>query len=775
MSSTALRWLTERPGWVLAAVLAVTAFLSAPLVDWRTGEFRAAIETDVDRILPRSGMERELYDRFLERFGHDDWVVAALLVDDVFTPENLARLQRMTLRLGELDGVKRVSSLANTRDVQRIEGQVVVRPFYETPPAEPAALAALRGAALSNPFLIGNLVSRDGRAAVVVIEPEPMTEREFLHRGLDRAIERVAGEAADGARVVVAGPPIVKAVTARMLVRDLWLAGPGTFFFMALVALLTFRTARGVLVPMLSIGIAQLWTIGIVVSTGRSLTLVTSIVPPLVNTVGFAYVVHVLAEYDTVLRARDARAGPEAVARALRGVALPVFMCAATTAIGCLSLCTSLLPVIREFGVFSALGVISAFVASVTVAPACLALWPGATRTAEDRGSLMLEGLAARVALFDVRHSTAILLATAVFSVLAFAALPRIRVSTSLVSNFQEGHPIREGIDAFDQMFDGSMTLRAVIEGGSRDAFKEPANLRVLEQTQRWIEAQPEVGGTTSLADHLKTVSRAFRGGGDEALALPDSRRLVAQLLHFLWDERLETVVDRRFESAAILVRAPYADSREVSALIERIEAHLRELPQPLTGHVTGNTAMIVRTIDRIAISQALNLATASIAIVLLLVVYFRSVRLGLLALIPNVLPVLAFFAALGLSGITLNVTTSLIATIVLGVAVDDTIHFFVRYDWIARAFRDAEKGAVEALRAVARPVSSTNLALILGFLVLGTSQLKHQVEFGLLAAGALSFGWLMDLFLTPALAYRFGVPAERRWARKVTSAEEAA
>jgi uncharacterized protein len=771
----ALRWLAERPKRVLAVVLAVTALLSAPLVDWRTGEIRAAIETDVDRILPRTGTERGLYDRFLERFGHDDWVVAALLVDDVFAPENLARLQRMTQRLAELDGVKRVSSLANTRDVQRVEGQVVVRPLYETPPVEPAALAALRRAALGNPFLVGNLVSRDGSAAVVVVEPEPMSEREFLRRGLDREIERVAHEAAGGQRVVVAGPPIVKAVTARLLVRDLWLVGPGTFLFMAVVALLTFRSARGVLVPMASLAVAQLWTIGIVVWSGRSLTLVTSVVPPLVNTVGFAYVVHVVAEYDAVLRGRGARAGPDGVAVALGRVSFPVFMCALTTAIGCLSLCTSLLPVIREFGVFSAVGVASAFVASMTVAPALLALFPSPPGSvADDRSPQPLEGLAQRIAAFDVRHSGAILLGTAVLALVALAALPRIRVSTSLVSNFREGDTIREGIDAFDRMFDGSMTLRAVIEGGSRDAFKEPANLRVLEATQRWIEAQPEVGGTTSLADHVKTVSRAFRGGDTDAFAIPESRRLVAQLLHFLWDERLESMVDRRFEAAAILVRAPYADSREVSALIERIEAHLRELPPPLTGYVTGNTAMIVRTIDRIAISQALNLATASVSIGLLLVVYFRSVRLGLLALIPNLLPVLAFFAALGLSGITLNVTTSLIATIVLGVAVDDTIHFLVRYDWLARTFQDAEKGAVLALRTVARPVSSTNLALILGFLVLATSHLKHQVEFGVLASGTLAFGWLMDLFLTPALAYRFGVPAERRWGRVGASGEEA-
>jgi predicted RND superfamily exporter protein len=529
--------------------------------------------------------------------------------------------------------------------VRRVAGQVVVRPLYETPPGEAAALAALRRAALGNPFLVGNLVSRDGRAAVVVVEPEPMTEREFLRRDLDRTIERVAREAASGARVIVAGPPVVKAVTARMLVRDLSLAGPGTFVCMALVALLTFRTARGVLVPMATIAVAQLWTIGGVVLCGRSLTLVTSIVPPLVNTVGFAYVVHVVAEHDAVLRARDPRAGPDGVALALRRVSFPVFMCALTTALGCLSLCTSLLPVIREFGLFSALGVASAFLASMTVAPALLALLPSPAREADERGPRPLEGLAGRIAAFDVRNSGAILLVTAVLALAALAALPRIRVSTSLVSNFREGHPIRDGIDTFDRMFDGSMTLRAVIEGGARDAFKEPANLRVLEATQRWIEAQPEVGGTTSLADHVKTVSRAFRGGDTEASAIPESRRLVAQLLHFLRDERLESMVDRRLtrlRSWCGRRRRPrgigLTSARGPPGSRRRCGLRHRKYRDDRVDH------------RPIAISQALNLTTASISIGLPRV-YFRSVRLGLLALVPNMLPVLAFFA-LGLSGI---------------------------------------------------------------------------------------------------------------------------
>lgn len=759
MKERYFRFVTRRPGIVLAAVLAITVVLAVPIVDWSTGTLLARIETDVDGILPRAGLDRERYEDFRRRFGNDEMVFVALVVDDVFTRQNLDRLRRITTRLEALDGVKRVSSLANTPDVRFVDGQISARPFVEEAPSDPAVLETLRRAALSNPVHVGKLISKDGTVAVLVVQIRDMSELEFLDRGLDREIERAAREEAGDGRIVVAGPPIVKAETARLLVRDLATAGPGIFLAMALVACLTFRTPYGVLIPTVSIGLAQLWTIGIVVATGHSLNLVTSIVPPLINTVGFAYAIHLVAEYDQIVGPDPDRAGPAAVREALPGVSAGVFLCALTTVAGCLSLYTNPLPVIGQFGLFCALGVSCAFVVAMTFAPAMLVLSRGRPRSRASGSSLRLEAMAERIAHFDVRHSSAIFAVCIVLTVLAIVAVSRIEVNTSLVNSFRADSPLRRDIETFDRRVSGSLSFHVVVDGGAPDAFKEPANLQRLVEIQRWLESQPEIGGTVSIADHVRVVNSAFRGGDPDALVVPDSRRLVAQFLFFLWNDQLSSFVDRSYASAAILVQAPYGDSQEVSKLLDRIDQHLATLPAPLQGFVTGNTPMIVRTIDEIAIGQALSLATASILIVSILVAHFRSLRLGLLALAPNLLPVLIFFAALPATGISLNVTTSLIATIVLGVSVDDTCLFLVRYERLARQLGDAEQAVADALRHLVRPVASTNAALMLGFLVLATSHLKHQVEFGVLAAGTLAFALLMDLTLTPALAHRLGIP----------------
>ncbi len=195
--------------------------------------------------------------------------------------------------------------------------------------------------------------------------------------------------------------------------------------------------------------------------------------------------------------------------------------------------------------------------------------------------------------------------------------------------------------------------------------------------------------------------------------------------------------------------------------LLERIEAKAAHIPG-MTSGTRGSLAVIARTMDEISWGQAQSLSGATIIIFAILTVYFRSLRVAAWALIPNAFPVLVYFGMLGLTGITLNVITSLIACIILGIAVDDTIHFLVRYREHALRSGDETKAAIEALRVVARPVTTTTAALCGGFSVLMGSGLRHQVEFGILATTLLAFAWLVDMTLTPALAAKLRLGRDR-------------
>jgi hydrophobe/amphiphile efflux-3 (HAE3) family protein len=754
--SRVYRWIAYHPRMVLLAVGVATLGAIAGIIDIPGRALRLKIETAVDKILPHGSPDRVFYDDFQERFGGDNIIYIGMLVqEDVFTPENLASVKRMTERIGKVDGVRHVVSLSNAPDIRSEEGEVVIRSVYDEVPDTPAGIQELRDRVMDNPIHVGSIVARDARAVSFLVAPEEMSEREFRRRGIDLEVERVAREEAPDAQILLAGGPPIKAETSRTLLRDLLTFLPVGYLLMAIVAWFAFRSFRGIAIPLGAITLGQVWTFAVMALSGNSLNLVTFIVPALIQSVGFAYAVHVVSEHDDVLH--EGGSGPEAVYQALRRVAFPVLLTALTTGAGFLSLTLSRLSAIREFGVFCSVGVVFCMLASLTFAPAVLSLIKSPKRRpqASEGG---LERWAARVAAFDIRHRAGLLGAFAVVAVLAAWGVTRIQVGTSFVDNLKDGHPLRMAVETFDERLSGSMTIHVVLDAGEKNAFKEPARLRQVRELQEWIDEQPEIGDTTSVADYLMVVNRAFHDGDPEAFVIPDSRSLIGQYLFFFWNDRLESLVDSRFAAVDILVRGPYLGSSDAVALLERIDAKAASIGAGLITGTTGSLPVIARTMDEIAWGQALSLSGATIIIFGILAVYFRSARVAAWALLPNALPVLVYFGLLGLTGITLNVITSLIACIILGIAVDDTIHFLVRYREQVRMYGDENKSAIQALSIVARPVTTTTAALCGGFSVLMMSGLRHQAEFGLLATLLLAFAWLVDMTFTPALATKMGL-----------------
>jgi len=751
------RFIAEHAWLVLGVHAAILLGVLFAIVDPAAPGLRLRIETAVEKILPTEGPTRDRYKQFRETFGDDELLVVGVKTDDLFTRANLERIATLTERFSKAPGVRQVVSLSTAPDLRSVEGQVQVRNVLDELPETPEQLQALRERVLGNPLLVGTLVSPDARIAAFLIYPQEMSEAEFLERGIDAGIERIAHEIAPDAEILIAGTPPLKAETSRILRRDLFRFVPLNYAIMLLVGFIAFRSMRGTVLPLAAVGIAQLWTLAVMVLMDRSLNLITFIVPALVIAVGFAYAVHVVSEHEEV--SRHGRRAKDAVVEALSHVAVPVFLAGLTTAAGFVSLCVSRLPAIQEFGIFCVVGTLAALLTALTLVPAVLTVLPDpvlAERTtlADTRFDRFITRLAETMV---ARRRLVLAVAAAVALVAAFG-VTRIHVSTSFVTNLDKDHPLRRSIEAFDRELGGSTTLHVVMESETKGAFKDPAALRELRDVQEWLDQQPEVSSTASVADYVMLVNRALHQGDEASRAIPDSRSLLGQILFFFWHERLSSFIDSDLSASDILVRVPAAPSDITNRLLDRIEARLAELPAGLQAYVTGDTPVIVRTIDDITLGQALSLATASILIYAILALYFRSAWVAVIAILPNALPVLIYFGVLGLSGVTLNIITSLIACIVLGIAVDDTIHFMVRFREQAAVLQDEKKAAVEALRIVSRPVASTNIALAAGFLALAVSGLRHMVEFAVLASVMLLLGWLIDMTFTPALCVGAGV-----------------
>jgi predicted RND superfamily exporter protein len=341
--------------------------------------------------------------------------------------------------------------------------------------------------------------------------------------------------------------------------------------------------------------------------------------------------------------------------------------------------------------------------------------------------------------------------------------MTRIHVNTDFVSNYPSDHPVRRDFEALREHLDGGGGITVALEATSRGAFKEPANLREVESLQRWLDEQPEVGSTTSLVDYLRVIHAGFLGDVPGATQLPDSKRLISQLLFLGADPEMGRFVDSAYAGTSILVRYRTVDSAGMNEFLDRLEARLALLPEHIEAWATGETVLLARTVDGVSRGQVRSISLAFLVIFAALAALFGSLRVGLLSMIPNVLPVAFYFGLLGLVGVSLNPTTAVIACLALGVAVDDTIHFFARFRSAVGRTGDEGEAAVYALRIVGRAITVTSIALCLGFGAAATAQLKNQADFGALTAITLAFAWVVDVFLTPAVAIR----AERRVRRR--------
>nr|MDJ0849684.1 MMPL family transporter [Myxococcota bacterium] len=328
----------------------------------------------------------------------------------------------------------------------------------------------------------------------------------------------------------------------------------------------------------------------------------------------------------------------------------------------------------------------------------------------------------------------------------------RIEVNTEVIGNFRADAPVRLSYEAINEHLEGANTFYVMVESPQPGAFEEPANLHALAELQEWLVGQVEIGGATSMVDYLRVIHDGFLEGDGNGRRLPDSAELTAQLLLFGSNEELEKLVDPSRRTATIVVRSTSTASKDFADLASRIDARLAELPPPLSGRATGNAVLLTRAADRISRGQALSLIAAFAMIGLILMAYFRSFAVGALALLPNALPVAVYFGMLGLTGVTLNNATALMGSIVLGIAVDDTIHFLVHFRSLARRTGDRSRAAAAALAEVGRPVTYTTVVLCLGLLVVATSDLKTQAQFGALGAFTLGVAWAADVVLMPAL-----------------------
>ena len=745
--------IARHPWPILALALAATVWVAHGLYDPLSGRTSLRFDTSTDRLLPEGDPERAFHERMRSIFGGGDALTVALHGDDVFTPEMLGAVRQLTQRIERMNGVRAATSISNAVTLSANSGRIAMRPLFDAVPARVSDFQALREEALDNPVLRGTLISGDGRTALIHVQLSDPDAEIRSGGGVGAEIERLAREASGPSEVWITGSAHVKAAQIETQIRELLNFLPWIFGVLAAVLGLSFRNLRGVVLPLTSVAVALVWTLGTAVWIGEPLNLLTVLIPVLLAVLGISYAVHVVSEFDDLCSEHPGERPTELAVRTLRHVWLPVTLTGLTTGAGFFALSLSPVKAISEFGTLALIGAAASVVSALTVVPALLVVLGRPRRSAPRvRRSRRFALFAARMGEFSLRRRRGVLWGWAAVSGLALIFATQMRVASEGIQSFAPDVPVRADFEAIDRNLGGASRFDVVVDSGGTDALLEPERLRALEAFQRWLDAQPEIGGTTSLADFAKLFNRGFAPGGDGPLEIPGSREELAGLLLLTGRDAHQGYADLDYRLARIAVRASLPGSAELDALVERIRERARELPAPLEARVTGDLIVTQSLVDDLIRSQIVSLAIALAVIWVVLSLLFLSARTGGIALLPNLVPIAAFFGTLGLTGIPLNLGTSLVAPMVLGIAIDDTIHYFARFQSEAKRLADERAATVRALRSVGRPMTYTTAALCLGFLVLTQSDLLPWVQLGALSAAALGIAWVADFSLTPAL-----------------------
>jgi len=694
------------------------------------------------------------YNEFLERFEADEVLVVGVFADDVFAPEVLGSIARISKAARDAPYVHRVRSLTTVKIFESKEDWVELGKLVRKLPGTAEEAAAVREKALGHPLLEGLVVSKDGKATAVLVEMEPEGNTSEGKTELVNAVQAIVDrEKVAGMEVRLSGTPVFDAAFFEYTERDFGLLFPVTSVLILVAMFLVFRRVSSALVPLSVVLVTNLWTFAIMAAVGLEMNVVSSSMAVVILAVGVADAVHVLSEYYRHLLAGEEPA--DAVPRALDHVFVPCLFTSATTMAGFASLCVSDLSPVRELGALAAAGVGIAFLLSFTMVPALL----GAVRP-PDPGFLERQrrGPASRLLGWlgrpNRRRNVIVAVCAVIVTGAAIYSVSRIRMGANPIQYFKESDPVRLDVEAIDAALGGTTTIEALVSapGGG---LKEPEILRRIDGLQEELEALPGVSKTFSIIDAYKDLRRVLEGGAPEAAKLPDTRPMAAQLYLVLeGDDDLDTIVQDDGSVGRITASVSLSDSKELIDRMPELDARVaRDFSgEELNVVTTGYIKLMVNMESYMVSSLAKSLSLAFCVVAALLFLMLRSLRLGVLALIPNMWPILVGLGIMAPLGIELDPGTLMIGSIALGIVVDDTVHFLFRLRWHLDRGRSTEEAIIETMSDAGRPILVTSVVLAAGFLVMLIGTFAPNVHFGFVSAAVILLALVADLLVLPAV-----------------------
>ncbi|ENT7206093.1 efflux RND transporter permease subunit [Vibrio parahaemolyticus] len=718
---------------------------------------------DYDIFFDGTNKQLLAFDEIQTTFAKTDNLAIVIAPEDgdIFTPQTLSLIQKITVDAWQVPYSSRVDSIANYQHTEAFDDDLLVEDLlYSEYELTPERISKVKSIALSEPVLKSALVSEKGDVTVVNItvqlpEMDKTAEVEEVVSSINAMIDRYQRAYPD---VTFHKAGIIAMNHAFMTAAQ---DDSSTLVPTMLVVILVFltimlRSILSVIATLIVIIGSVMATMGISGWAGMFLSTATVNVPTLIMTLAVADCVHVIATMRQSMKNGFTKV--QSIERSIALNFVPILITSVTTAIGFLMMNMSDSPVLRDFGNLSALGVMVACLLSVTLLPALLKLLPIHVKmeTSQDQKHVM-----DRLGDFVVSQRRALLPLSVVVIVVCASLIPLNKVNDESVEYFGQRNEFRQAADFMEERISGMTNISIAIKTNESQGIAAPDFLNTIGEFSSWLRGQPETDHVATLADVYKRLNKNMHGDDEAYYSLPQARELAAQYL-LLYEMSLPYGLDLNNQinvdksSIKMVLTVANLGSVELVDLENRIYQWFAE-HAPQYQVVASSPSLMFAHIGET--NMASMLSTLPITLVLisaLLIFALRSVRLGLISLMPNIAPAVIGFGLWALISGEINLGLSVVVTLTLGIVVDDAVHFLSKYQRARREGQTAEQAVRYAFHTVGRALWITTVVLVAGFSVLAMSSFRLNADMGQLSAIVIFIALVVDFLFLPTLLMLF-------------------
>jgi len=726
---------------IIIIVTVLTAYLGYQLKDIK-------INADIISSLPDDDPAALLYKDIGKEFGGNELGMIVLETDDIFTKEVIEHVKQITDTLKYTKGISTVTSLTDVIDIKGSEWGIEIGKLvdeYDMPDTQ-QELDSLKHRVFSKEMYKGSIVSEDGTSTLIMFTMLDGVDKQQLAYDIKEKITKLNLPE----KLYYGGLPMMMNDVSDLIMSDIVRLIPIVFLLIAIILFISFRTIRGVVLPLLTAAISVIWTLGIMTLFGYEITMISNIIPIILLAVGSAYTIHVLNRINQCIE-KDRK---KALQIALAYIITPIILAAVTTVIGFVSFVFgAYLTMIQDFGIFTALGVFFALLLSVFFVPALISafsMYKSANRLIKkhkEEKSFLSDNILRPLKNILFKHPKYTLIVWSLLLLITISGVFIIQRSVNMADYFKKGNPTRVTEDIMQEKFGGSLPVYVVFKGD----IQSPEVLETIKKTQDYMETIPGIDKSQSVADLIEEMSDVM----GEGKKIPDDKAKIVNLW-FLLDGQdiMEQLVTKKFDKAIIQSKFASADSKLMKDFENAMETFVIEnSTEECKIEVTGMPAVYVRLDSSLIDSQISSLLIAIVMVLIIVGLLLRSVAKGIYATIPIIATIIILFGFMGLTGIPLDIATVLVASIALGIGIDYSIHVITHFNHTFNGNGgDVEKALEETIMVSGKAIIINVVSVAAGFLMLLFSELVPLQNFGLLVALSMIGSGLGALTLLPVI-----------------------